>query len=144
MLNRMIIKTVASLLLFFLFAVVTTAEPEPEKDIKLHVIYSEKLQTIMHKLSLSVYEEELTLEQINKLFDNASELYIAAKELDQAIPGIELTYTEKNIFENIARQLQIEANNMGFMAKNNDKEGLQMTYDRLSQTCSACHDLFRY
>lgn len=123
----------------------TSAESEQQQDnIKLHVIYSEKLQAIMHKLSSSVYEEELNLEQINELFDNASELYVAAKGLDQALPGFQLNPTEKSVFENIARQLQVEANNMGFMAQNNDTEGLKMTYERLSQTCAACHDLFRY
>ncbi len=115
-----------------------------QDSIQLHVIYSEKLQAIMHKLSSSVYEEELNLEQINELFDNASELYIAAKELDQALPGFQLNPTEKNVFENIARQLQVEANNMGFMAQNNDTAGLQFTYERLNRTCAACHDLFRY
>ncbi len=123
----------------------TSAESEQLQDsIQLHVIYSEKLQAIMHKLSSSVYEEELNLEQINELFDNASELYLAAKELNQALPGFQLNPTEKNVFENIARQLQIEANNMGFMAQNNDTEGLQFTYERLNRTCAACHDLFRY
>ena len=37
-----------------------------QDSIQLHVIYSEKLQAIMHKLSSSVYEEELNLEQINE------------------------------------------------------------------------------
>lgn len=138
------IKTILTLLLLIsCFAINSTAETI-ENSIRLHVIYSEKLQDIMHKLSLSVYSEEPGFEEIDKLYDNASELYLAAKELDQALPGFNLTPTEKSIFENIARQLQVEANNMGYMAKNNNKEGLQMTYDRLTQTCVACHDLFRY
>ena len=140
-------KNYFSILLIFLLSLPATSIAEPEQqeeDIRLHVIYSEKLQAIMHKLSSSVYEEELSLEQIDELYDNASELYLAAKELDQALPGIDLSYAEKNIFENLARQLQIEANNMGHMAEKNDKEGLQITYERLSRTCAACHDLFRY
>lgn len=133
------------LLFFFCSPVLTIAEPEQlTEEIKMHVIYSEKLQTIMHKLSSSVYEEELNMEQIDELYDNTSELYVAAKELDQALPGFKLSPTEKNVFENIARQLQIEANNMGNRAQNNDKEGLQESYQRLSKTCVACHDLFRY
>ncbi|MBL1141551.1 MAG: cytochrome c [Proteobacteria bacterium] len=116
-----------------------------EGDIfKLHVIQSKKIQEIMQRLSLSLYEDELTMEQINELFDTSTELLIAAKNLNQALPGIELTVTEKNVFENVAKQLQIEANNMGYMAQNNDKEGLQMTYQRLQETCIACHELFRF
>ena len=140
-----------SILLFFYGITITTAsepeldaEPEQENTIKLHVIYSEKIQAIMHRLSLSVYEKELTIEQIHELFDNASELLLAARKLNQALPGIELTVTEKNIFENVAKQLQIEANNLGYMAQNNDKEGMQMTYKRLNDTCIACHELFRF
>jgi len=120
------------------------SEPEQQETIKLHVIYSEKIQTIMHRLSLSVYEEKLTMDQINELFDTASELLLAAKKLDQALPGIELTVPEKTIFETVARQLQIEANNLGYMAQNSDKEGMQMTYKRLNDTCIACHELFRF
>ena len=133
------------LVFFFCLPALTIADSENhEENIKLHVIYSEKLQAIMHKLSFSVYDLKLDIEQINELYDNASELYVAAKELDQALPGFKLNPTEKSVFENIARQLQIEANNMGFMAQNNDTEGLQMTYERLNLTCAACHDLFRY
>ena len=140
-------NTFLSVIPFLLFYVpaISIAEPETnEESIKLHVIYSEKLQTIMHKLSSSVYDEKLEMAQINELYDNASELYVAAKELDQALPGFKLNPTEKGIFENIARQLQTEANNMGYMAQENDKEGLQITYERLNRTCAACHDLFRY
>jgi cytochrome c556 len=84
------------------------------------------------------------MDQINELFDTASELLLAAKKLDQALPGIELTVPEKTIFETVARQLQIEANNLGYMAQNSDKEGMQMTYKRLNDTCIACHELFRF
>lgn len=142
----MTIKTVISLTLLVCYTSISSStELETgQESLKLHVIYSENLQTIMHKLSASVFEEELNGDQINELYDNASELYVAATELDQALPGFKLNPTEKSVFENIARQLQIEANNMGYMAQNNDKEGLQMTYDRLSRTCIACHDLFRY
>lgn len=131
----------------FCLSVITHAEStesDNTETIKLHVIQSEKIQTIMQKLSLSLYEEELTIEQINELFDHASELLLAAKKLDEALPGIELTVPEKRIFENVARQLQIEANNLGYMAQNNDKEGIQMTYKRLNDTCIACHELFRF
>lgn len=140
----MSIKTILILLLLFCCISINTTAETKENSIRLHVIYSERLQDIMHKLSLSVYSEELSLKEIDRLYDNASELYLAAKELDQALPGFNLSPAEKSIFENIARQLQLEANNMGYMAQNNDKEGLQMTYDRLTQTCAACHDLFRY
>ena len=137
-------KHITSFLLFTFFFITPVLNKADSDSIRLHVIYSEKLQTIMHKLSASVYEDELSLEQIDELYDNASELYVAAQELDQALPGFDLSPTEKNVFENIAKQLQIEANNMGYMAQQNDKEGLQISYERLNRTCAACHDLFRY
>jgi cytochrome c556 len=135
--------------LFFLLIFCSTTstfseEPEQEQTLKLHVIYSENIQEIMQRLSLSVYDKELSMEKIEILFDNASELYLAAKGLKQALPGFDLSVSEKNIFENVARQLQIEANNLGYMAQNNDTEGLQMVYKRLNDTCVACHELFRF
>ncbi len=139
----MIRKTFISLLLSFSLIPINSIA-DPEQPLKLHVIYSKNIQDIMHRLSSSVYEEELTMDQINILFDNASELLVAAKRLNQALPGIELTVTEKSIFENVARQLQIEANNLGYMATNNDKEGIEITYKRLQETCVACHELFRF
>jgi cytochrome c556 len=98
----------------------------------------------MHRLSLSVYEDELSMQQIGKLFDNTSELYLATKKLTQALPGFDLSETEKMIFENMARQLQIEANNLGYMTQNKDKEGMRIIYKRLNDTCIACHELFRF
>ncbi len=136
------------LILIFIFFycginIALAADPEHEV-IKLHVIYSEKIQEIMQRLSLSVYDNELTMEQIEDLFDIASELYIAATNLKQALPGIDLTVSEKNIFENIAKQLQVEANNLGYMAQQNDYKGMKIVYERLNNTCAACHELFRF
>ena len=134
-----------SLLIFFISISLTTAEESEQNEVfRLHVISSEKIRGIMQRLSLSVYEEKLSMDEIHELFDNASELLLAAKKLNQALPGIDLTVTEKNIFENVARQLQIEANNLGYMAQNNDKEGVEITYKRLQETCIACHELFRF
>jgi cytochrome c556 len=137
-------KILSIYFLLFFSNITAAVEPDQESVLKLHVIYSENIQEIMQRLSMSVYEENLDMEQIEKLFDNASELYITAKNLKQALPGIDLTVSEKNIFENIAKQLQIEANNLGYMAQNNDKEGMQMVYKRLNDTCISCHELFRF
>ncbi len=140
-------KIFISLLLFFAsLTIAATEEPDPEQEsiMKLHVIHSKNIQNIMQRLSLSLYDEELTMDQINELFDRASELLLSAKKLNQALPGIELTIPEKSIFENVARQLQIEANNLGYMAQNNDKEGVKITYERIQNTCIACHELFRF
>ncbi len=137
-------KTLFIFFLIFFSSIAMTAEPDQGNVLKLHVIYSENIQEIMQRLSISVYEEELNMEQIEKLFDNTSELYLTAKNLKQALPGIDLTVSEKNIFENIAKQLQIEANNLGYMAQNNNKEGMQMVYKRLNDTCISCHELFRF
>jgi len=123
---------------------VATEINQENDNIKLHVIQSKEIQEIMHRLSFSVYDETLSIEQINELFDGASELLLAAKKLTQALPGIDLSKSEKTIFESIARQLQIEANNLGYMAQNNDKEGMEIIYQRLNSTCAACHDLFRF
>ena len=117
-----------------------------------HAIYSENLREIMHRLSQSVYENELDNAETEKtriknkqqLFDNASELYIAAQKMTQALPGFDLTEDEKNIFEGLAKQLQIEANNLGYMSMKNDQAGMESVFKRLNDTCAACHELFRF
>ncbi len=137
-------KTLFLFFLLFFSSIAITAEPDQENVLKLHVIYSENIQKIMQRLSLSVYDNELTMEQIEDLFDIASELYLAATNLKQALPGIDLSVSEKNIFENIAKQLQVEANNLGYMAQQNDYKGMKIVYERLNNTCAACHELFRF
>lgn len=135
----MLIKSLVFILLFL-----NSAIAEQENTLRLHVIYNEKIQKIMQHLSLSVYEEELDMAQMEELFDNASELYLTAKNMKQALPGIDLTATERNIFENLSRKLQVETNNLGYMAKHNDKEGMQIVYKQLYDTCVLCHELFRF
>lgn len=134
---------IAFLLFISSFTFVLSADLEQDNILKLHVIYNEKIQEIMQRLSLSVYEEELDMQQMEELFNTASELYLTSLDLNQALPGISLTAPEKNIFENLSRKLQVEANNLGYMAKHNDKEGIQITYQRLRDTCVVCHELFR-
>jgi hypothetical protein len=64
------IKLFISLLLFFgnitialndTWAGNFAEDIEQESPLKLHVIYSENIQEIMHRLSLSVYEDELSM-----------------------------------------------------------------------------------
>ena len=148
-LNQRLLKLFMSLLLFFgninnVWPDTLDENSNQENPLKLHVIYSENVQEIMRRLSLSVYEDELSMQQIGELYDNTNELYLAAKKLSQALPSFDLSTIEKKIFENMANQLQIEANNLGYMTQNKDKEGMRIIYKRLNDTCIACHELFRF
>ena len=131
---------------------ISSVQAETNDPIMFHAIHSENLQEIMQRLTQSVYDkqrdtaenEDTRMKNIQRLFDNASELYVAAKNLTQALPGFNLSDTEKNVFEGLARLLQVEANNLGYMTENNDLEGMNKVFKRLNDTCSACHDLFRF
>lgn len=151
-------KLILSLLLLLTSITITkTAWSDSEQSdandpLIFHAIYSEKLRKIMHQLSQSVYDKKLDISESKKirienrqeLFDNASELYITAKNLTQALPGFDLSIDEKNTFEGLARQLQIEANNLGYMTEVDDTEGMEAVFQRLNNTCNACHELFRF
>lgn len=151
-------KSILSFLLFlasitFSYTVLSdSGKPDHEDALIFHAIYSKNLREIMHRLTQSVYDgelnssqnEEVRMKHIQQLFDNASELYVAAENLTQAIPGFDLSKDEKNIFEGLAKQLQTEANNLGYMAENNDQAGIKNVFKRLNDTCAACHELFRF
>lgn len=150
-------STVSLLLLLTGISGVTLLQSAPEKSetensLIFHAVYSENLREIMHRLNQSIYDRELETTQdesvrmqyTRQLFDEASELYLAAEKLTQALPGFDLSEVEKDVFEGLARQLQIEANNLGYMSKNNDQHGMDAVFKRLNDTCAACHELFRF
>ncbi len=123
----------------------------PDK-LKFHVIYSENLRDIMQRMNELVYKKELS--ELNKkellsqhledLVYTVNELGYAAIFLQEALPGFKLSTEEKDIFHAIAIQLQNEAENIKEMAEQNDTVNMERSYKRLNDTCSACHELFRF
>ncbi len=129
----------------------TESSITPEK-LKFHVIYSEDLRDIMQRLNKSVFKNELS--ELNKkklhnqhvedLVYTVNELGFAAIVFQEALPGFDLNAEEKDIFHAIAIQLQREAEIFKEMVEQNDTVSMERSYKRLNDTCSACHELFRF
>lgn len=121
-------------------------------ELKYHAIHSENLQDIMHRMNQLVYEKELNDMQrseirsgyFQNLVDTVNELAVASDNLTEAIPGFDLSEEEKDIFQGLARQLQIEAYNIRLMAEQFDDSEMQSAYQRFNDTCEVCHELFRF
>ena len=121
-------------------------------ELKYHAIHSENLRDIMHRMNQLVYEKELNDMQkseirtgyIQNLVDTVNELAVASESLTEALPGFDLSEEEKNIFQGLAKQLQIEAYNIRLMAERFDDTEMQAAYQRFNDTCSVCHELFRF
>ena len=122
------------------------------EKLEFHVVYSEKLRDIMQRLNQLVYKKELSRENkealrtqhLEDLVYSVNELGFAAIMLREALPGFDLSTEEKDIFHAIAIQLQKEAENIKEMAEQNDTVNMERSYKRLNDTCSACHELFRF
>jgi cytochrome c556 len=125
---------------------------DSEQQPALHGIYSEKLKTIMLRMNQLVYEREMTALQVQEvreqhlqqLINTVSELVKASEVLTDAIPGIELSTEDQVIFRAMANQLYREAQNIGIMVEEKDYSALDSAYQRLNETCNACHGLFRF
>lgn len=123
----------------------------PEK-LEFHVVYSEDLRDIMQRLNQLVYKKELSelhkkefrSQHLEDLVYTVNELGFAAIILQEALPGFELNTEEQDIFHAIAIQLQKEAEIIKEMAEQNDTVNMERSYKRLNDTCSACHELFRF
>lgn len=142
-----------ALLIGINFSINSYAEADNADEVlSFHVIHNEDIQEIMQRLTRALYNkekdikpyEEIDIEHAQKLFDLASELYLAAGKLELALPGIKLTEDEKNVFVGLARQLQIEANKLAYLRDEKDQPDLEVTFKRLNDTCAACHELFRF
>jgi cytochrome c556 len=117
----------------------------------LHGIYSEKLKTVMLRMNQLVFEREMTALQVleereqhlQQLIDAIADLVRAAEALTDAVPGIALIKEDQVVFRAMANQLYREAQAIGVMVEEKNYSALDPAYQRLNETCNACHSLFR-
>lgn len=154
MFNKFIFCSLTISLCLFVTAA-NSADPnniESDEILSFHAIHNEEIQEIMHRLTQALYNkekdksinDEIDIEHAHQIFDIASELYLAAGKLNEALPGFKLSEDEKNIFEGLARALQIEANKLAHMTENSEKSKVEYIFKRMDDTCAACHELFRF
>ncbi len=118
----------------------------------IHVIVSDQTQAIMLELNQLMHDRALTelqitelrVKHLNQLVDNIEQLVDAAEELTDAIPGVRMMEENRITFLALARQLQNEADNMKKMAEEYNYTGMEPAWQRMLNTCDACHRLFRF
>jgi hypothetical protein len=105
----------------------------------------QRLNQLAYKKELSALQKkEVRSQHLEDLVYTVNELGYAAIFLQEALPGFDLSTEEKDIFHAITIQLQKEAENIKEMAEQNDTVNMERSYKRLNDTCSACHELFRF
>ena len=131
---------------------VFSQEQKTIKEPLIHAIISDRVQEIMKRLNDLVNARgmtalqimELRVKHLNELIATIDELVAAADNLTEAIPGIRLDPESKITFEAMAKKLQDEAAGLKTMAEETNYAGMEPAYQRLKNTCDACHQLFRY
>jgi cytochrome c556 len=122
------------------------------KEPLIHVIVSDQIRGIMLKLNdlvnvrgmTALQIMELRVQHLKNLISTIDDLVDASEELNDAIPGIRLSTENKITFEALAKKLQDEAANLKTMAEETNYAGMEPAYRRLTSTCDACHQLFRF
>ena len=129
-----------------------TTQEETKNKLQFHAIQSDIIRDIMHRINHAYYEaqmdefqrEETLVENTTYLIISINELLVASGFLNYALPGFDLSEEEKNIFQAAALQLQNEATSIRRAAQMKDYEQMNASYQRLTDTCGACHELFRF
>lgn len=160
-------KSTPILLLIFLIAaflmsiklVQDNNEPEMQEENQylLHAESSERLFNIMRQISSAsdtpqdFEETRITEENITDLIEAVEELQFYAELMTLKVPATELEESNNIIFSAIATKLYDEVLNIQQLIKSYDIHATDNVQDnvlhdavtRLSQTCHACHQLFR-
>jgi hypothetical protein len=117
----------------------------------LHAISSEKLRVIMQDMYSSAYNSgvpdlqdgKLSEEKMADLVEAVEELLFHAEMLSTGQPAVKLNETELATFRAMAGQLYTETLNLQQLTEYYDYHAIEPAYERLNQTCIACHNLFR-
>ena len=127
-----------------------------EKSAASHAVPGERLRSIMQNINLTIHDStnpDTQTERINKqdmedMIEAVEELLFYAEMMSTDLPRPELNKNELVTFRALAGQLYTEALNIQQTARDYDMdtydyELLNISYRRLNETCSACHQMFR-
>ncbi len=135
----------------FVFAEDGPPQPLPGKSKSvLNAIHSDDVRIIMRRLNVLAYEREYTeleleklrARQIKLLALTAGELAQTAEQLPEDIQN-NLSREDQTTFRAMASQLYSESLRLEEAVEANDHNALNAGYQRLRETCNACHRLFR-
>lgn len=130
---------------------------EEDKQYLLHAESSERLFNIMQQISAIADSQHgsedisFTEEDMTNLVEAVEELLFYAELMTLKVPANQLEESNNVIFSAVASKLYSEALNIQQLTKSYDLHATDYSQDhllneaftRLSQTCNACHQLFR-
>lgn len=117
----------------------------------LHAIDSDELRQLMRRMNNLMNERNLTDQEMDDQRRHAvSQVLIATKGIDQAIaailaamPNLNLDPGEQKVFRSLAVNLRGETEKLQFQADAQQLDIMPATLERMSATCTSCHQLFR-
>ncbi len=133
------------------------SDNQDENQYLLHAESSERLINIMQQISSvadtqqAAEEISFTEEELTNLVETVEELLFYAELMALKVPTNQLEESNSVIFSAIASKLYSETLNIQQLTKSYDPHItdysqtnlLNEAFTRLSQTCNACHQLFR-
>jgi hypothetical protein len=130
--------------------------PIPDPDVGQHGMVGERLRMIMENINATVHDtgsvdgdrDKLTRNGLDDMIEAVQELMYFAEFMTLNPPRRDLGENQIVTFRALASQLYTEALNVRDIARDydlatHDFELLNSAYERLYQTCAACHELFR-
>ena len=145
-----------ALLSCIVFNVAAGAEPPPAAAGEMHGGASERLQAIMQHIKVTTHDTGNVdtagarpgNEGMADMIEAVEEQLFHAELMTSEPPRQGLTQNQQTVFRALASQLYTETLDVQQVAQNYnvstyDFNLLEAAYERLYQTCAACHELFR-
>ena len=117
----------------------------------LHAIDSSELRQLMDRMNSLMFERNLTEQEMDSQRREVYARVIAAAEgLDRALDGIVTTLPKLNLDEGerktflaLTVTLRGEAHTLKAQAESHQLDNIPITLEKISATCTSCHQLFR-
>jgi hypothetical protein len=117
----------------------------------LHAVNDTRLRELMAQMNSLLFERFMTEHELDKeRRKHARQIAAAAVDLDHAIdailarqPALQLNAAEQTPFTALAAKLREQARELKLQADANQIDALPAMLERMTHTCTACHELFR-
>jgi len=151
-------KTNAILIIIVIFLGCTTNRqmqvPNTLRDTgrpALHAVQNQRLNDLMLRMNALVFEQIQTEIEISRdRRRKALRIAEAANKLQQSVdlilaaqPALNLAQHDSVVFLALANKLKEQAMQLENLARHNQIESLTETMTQITNTCNACHSLFR-
>jgi len=130
--------------------VVAEKTSQPLNQSSKHAAPGDRLRIIMNNLYASSHESEssgqeqkISEDEMADLNEAVEELLFNAELMTSGTSELSLDENELVTFRALAGQLYTETLNIQQLVNNYDYRLIAPAYQRLNQTCAACHSLFR-